>query len=295
MSQKTLKNYGKRNMILIDYNAIAISNVVTQKLELDENLIRHMILNSIRMYRSKHKQKFGEIVICTDGKANWRKDVYPQYKHKRKDARKESSMDWNELFRITNMVLEEIDENFPYKVIGNDKCEADDVIAALCELSQEFGNHENMLIVSSDKDFVQLQKYNNIYQYSPMKKSFIKEEHPRKQLMELILKGDQADGVPNCLSGDNVFVDGIRQTPLRKKVLDQLINDPKSQGEEMYRNYLRNKKLIDLSETPDQYKDEIINSYMEQWKQDTHKSKVLPFLIEKRCRMLIDDIGDFIS
>lgn len=289
-------------MILIDYNAIAISNVVTQKLELDENLIRHMILNSIRMYRSKHKQKFGEIVICTDGKYNWRKDVYPQYKHKRKDARKESSMDWNELFRITNMVLEEIDENFPYKVIGNDKCEADDIIAALCEFSQEFGNHENMLIVSSDKDFVQLQKYSNIYQYSPMKKSFIKEDHPRKQLMELILKGDQADGIPNVLSGDNVFVDGIRQTPLRKKAMEEMIEklsdtykEPYGKDEEWMRNYSRNKMLIDLSETPQQYKEEIINSYMEQWKIDTHKGKVLPFLIEKRCRMLIDDIGDFIS
>lgn len=289
-------------MILIDYNAIAISNVVTQKLELDENLIRHMILNSIRMYRSKHKAKFGEIVICTDGKYNWRKDVYPQYKHKRKDARKESSMDWNELFRITNMVLEEIDENFPYKVIGNDKCEADDVIAALCELSQEFGNHENMLIVSSDKDFAQLQKWNNIYQYSPMKKKFIKEEHPRKQLMELIMKGDQADGIPNVLSGDTVFVEGIRQTPLRQSKMEELIEklydtykEPYGKDEEWMRNYLRNKKLIDLSETPQQYKEEIINSYMEQWKIDTHKSKVLPFLIEKRCRMLIDDIGDFIS
>lgn len=295
MSPMNLKNYGKRNMILIDYNGIAIGNIVTQKLEIDENLVRHMILNSIRMYRSKYKHKFGEIVICTDGKYNWRKDVYPQYKYKRKDARKESSFDWKELFRITNMVLEEIKENFPYRVIGNDKCEADDVIAALCEDTQEFGKNEDVLIVSSDKDFVQLQKYSNIYQYSPMKKSFIKEDYPRKQLMELILKGDQADGVPNCLSGDNVFVDGIRQTPLRKKVLDQLIDDPKSQGEEMYRNYLRNKKLIDLSETPQQYKDEIINSYMEQSGAESHKPKVLPFLIEKRCRMLIDDIGDFIS
>jgi hypothetical protein len=60
-------------MILIDYNAIAISNVVTQKLDIDENLVRHMILNSLRMYRSKHRAKYGELVICTDGSKNWRK------------------------------------------------------------------------------------------------------------------------------------------------------------------------------------------------------------------------------
>ena len=101
-------------MILIDYNAIAISNVVTQKLELDENLIRHMILNSLRLYRSKHHQKFGELVICTDGMKNWRYDAYPHYKFKRKDARKESKMDWKELFRITNMVQQEIKDNLEY-------------------------------------------------------------------------------------------------------------------------------------------------------------------------------------
>lgn len=280
-------------MILIDYNAIAISNVVTQKLDIDENLIRHMIFNSLRLYRAKHHKKFGELVICTDGQKNWRYDAYPHYKHKRKDARKESKMDWGELFRITNMVLDELEENFPYKVVRHERCEADDIIAALAEDTQNFGRHEDVLIVSSDKDFVQLQKYGNIHQYSPMKKKFIVEETPRRQLMELILKGDQADGIPNCLSNDNVFVEGIRQTPLRKNILEQLINDPKSQGEEIYRNYLRNKKLIDLAETPDTVKTEIIYNYDQQDKW-TNRKKVLPHLIAKRCRMLIDHVEDFI-
>lgn len=278
-------------MILIDYNAIAISNVVTQKLELDENLIRHMILNSLRMYRSKHKEKFGELVICMDGKKNWRYEVYPNYKFKRKDARKESKMDWNELFRITNMVLDEIKENFAYKVVDVNECEADDVIATLVENTQEFGNYEPVLIVSSDKDFAQLQKYDNVSQYSPMKKSFIKEATPRKQLMELIMKGDQADGIPNVLSADNCFVEGIRQTPLRKNIIEQLINDPKSHGDEIYRNYCRNKKLIDLSETPDPVKEKIIYNY-EQYK--VPKQNVFNYLIEKRCRRLLEDVKDFV-
>jgi len=280
-------------MILIDYNAIAISNVVTQKLDLDENLIRHMILNSLRLYRSKHRAKFGELVICTDGMKNWRYDAYPHYKFKRKDARKESKMDWGELFRITNMVLDELEENFPYRVVRHEKCEADDIIAALCENTQEFGKNEPVLIVSSDKDFVQLQKYGNIHQYSPMKKRFIVEETPRKQLMELILKGDQADGIPNCLSGDLCFVEGIRQTPLRKKILEQLINDPKSQGEEIYRNYLRNKKLIDLSETPAPVKEEIIYTYEQQDKW-ANKGKVFPYLVSNRCRLLLEHVEDFV-
>ena len=287
-------------MILIDYNAIAISNVVTQKMEIDENLVRHMILNSLRMYRTKHKAKFGELVICTDGKKNWRYDVFPNYKFKRKDARKESKMDWNELFRITNMVLEEIKQNYPYKVVENQNCEADDVIAALVENTQEFGKHEPVLIVSSDKDFAQLQKYDNVSQYSPMKKSFIKEEHPRKQLMELIMKGDQADGIPNVLSGDNVFVEGIRQTPLRKKAMDEMIDklydtykDPYGKDQEWMRNYNRNKMLIDLSETPLPIKQEIIYTYENQ-KPPTDKKLVFNHLIDKRCRMLLENVEEFV-
>jgi len=287
-------------MILIDYNAIAISNVVTQKMEIDENLVRHMILNSLRMYRTKHKAKFGELVICTDGKKNWRYDVFPNYKFKRKDARKESKMDWNELFRITNMVLEEIKQNYPYKVVENQNCEADDIIAALVENTQEFGKHEPVLIVSSDKDFAQLQKYDNVSQYSPMKKSFIKEEHPRKQLMELIMKGDQADGIPNVLSGDNVFVEGIRQTPLRKKAMDEMIDklydtykDPYGKDQEWMRNYNRNKMLIDLSETPLPIKQEIIYTYENQ-KPPTDKKLVFNHLIDKRCRMLLENVEEFV-
>ena len=279
-------------MILLDYNAIAISNVVTQKLDVDENLVRHMILNSIRMYRSRHRQQYGEIVICTDGFKNWRRQAFPPYKHKRKDARKESKMDWNELFRITNLVLEEIKENMPYKVVEVEEVEADDIIGVLCEDSQEFGRGGNILIVSSDKDFVQLQKYNNVSQYSPMKKKMIKEPLPRKQLMELILKGDTSDGVPNVLSGDQVFVEGIRQTPLRQKVIDQLINDPKCMGDEIYRNYLRNKKLIDLSETPQPLKEKIINNYESQ--NPTSGKNVLKYLMEKRCKLLIESVGDFV-
>jgi len=280
-------------MILVDYSAIAISNVVTQKLDIEEDLIRHMILNSLRLHRAKHREKFGELVLCIDGSKNWRREIYPQYKYKRKDARKESKMDWSEVFRIMNMVKEELKENFPYKVVEVDEVEADDIIGVICEDTQEFGRGEDVMIISGDKDFAQLQKYSNIHQYSPITRKYIKEATPRKQLMELILKGDTADGVPNVLSGDNVFVDGERQTPLRQNKINELINDPKALGEEVYRNYLRNKKLIDLTETPEPLKEKIIYNYESQDKWD-NKGKVFPYLVEKRCRRLLEDVKDFI-
>ena len=280
-------------MIIIDYNGIAISNIVTQKLDIDENLIRHMILNSIRMYRSMFKEKYGEVVIAGDAGNNWRYKAFPQYKAARKKNRKTSTINWNEVFRITNMVWDELGENFPYKTIKVDGCEADDIVGVLCENTQEFGQHENVMIVSADKDFAQLQKYDNISQYSPMQKKYIKVEHPRKQLLELILKGDTSDGVPNVLSGDNVFVDGERQTPLRKPIMEALMEDPSSQGPEVLRNIQRNRKLIDLSSTPKELQEEILNQFTFQDRYD-NRGKVFPFLVEKRCRRLIDDIKDFI-
>jgi hypothetical protein len=286
-------------MILIDYNAIAISNIVTQKMDLDENLIRHMILNSIRMYRKKYFREFGEIVITSDGSNNWRYEVFPQYKFKRKDARKVSKIDWQKVFRITNKVFDEIRENFPYKVVVHDECEADDVIAQLVVNSQvDFGHQEKVMIISSDKDFGQLQKYSNVSQYSPMLKKEIVIVNPRRHLLELILRGDQSDGIPNVLSIDDSFTEGVRQTPLRESKIDEIMKDL-DDGDLLYaaswhRNYLRNKKLIDLTETPSNLKLEIINNFEQQGDKSDNKKKVMNYLIVNGCINLVEVIGDFI-
>lgn len=285
-------------IIIIDYSGIAIGTIVMEKLEVNEDLIRHVILNRIKGFRKRFKDKYGEIVIAAEGKKNWRYDVYPHYKAKRKSGRAESSIDWNEVFRITNLVLEELRENFHYKVMQQARCEADDIIAALVENTQEFGNYEPVMIVSADKDFGQLQKYDNVAQYSPATKKFIKEEHPRKQLIELILKGDQADGIPNVLSPDNSFVDSIRQTPLRQKKIEEIMADL-DEGEllyaaDWYRNYQRNKKLIDLSETPQDLKQEIINTFNALGNKRPDSVKIMNYLMEKRCRNLLEDLGDFV-
>ena len=283
-------------MILIDYNGIAIGNVVVQRLAADENLIRHMILNSIRMYRQKFHREYGEVVIVADGAGNWRKEAYPQYKANRKKSRDESTIDWNEVFRIINTVRDEIRDNFPYKVMHQYGCEADDVIAQIALETQEFGKHEPVMIVSADKDFIQLQKYDNIKQFSPMTKKFVKHDNPRLYMMEHIFRGDGGDGVPNVLSDDNVFVDGRRQSPVTKKKIDAWIQAEdlqKSMGDEVYRNYLRNKKLIDLTETPKSIKQEIINTYESQ-DQSKNKSKVFNYLIQKRCKLLLESVQEFI-
>lgn len=280
-------------MILIDYNGIAVGNFVVQKLAADENLVRHMILNSIRMYKQKFGKEYGEVVIVSDGTNNWRKDVFPQYKANRKKSRETSTIDWNEAFRIINKVRDELRDNFPYKVVHQQGCEADDSIAQIATATQEFGRYEKVMIVSADKDFAQLQIHDNVRQYSPMTKKFIVEKNPRLNLQEHILKGDSADGVPNVLSDDSVFADGRRQNVLSAKKKAVLMEDPKAMGDEVYRNWQRNKKMIDLMECPEPIVKDIINNFDSQ-DPSKNSGKILNYLITNRCRLLIECAGEFI-
>ena len=284
-------------MILVDYSGVSIAPIAMGATRWDdENLIRHMILNTLRMYRVKYGKEYGELVIVGDAGGNWRKDVYPEYKGKRNKDRETSKIDWDIAFKHINNVFDEIGQNFPYKTIKQWGCEADDTIAEIVKWTQEFGNYEKVMIISADKDFKQLQKYDNVRQFSNITKKLVKVDNPRLELMEHILKGDAADGVPNVLSDDKTFVEERRQIVLSAKKKALLMEDPKALGEEVYRNYLRNKKMIDLtedSECPESVKQEIINTFVNQ-NREKQSGKVFPYLISKNCRLLIECVGEFI-
>ena len=289
-------------MIIVDYSGIALASIIINK-TFDEQLIRHMILNSLRMYRTRYKEEYGELVLAVDASNNWRKTAFPQYKASRKKTQKQSDFDWGEAFRILNKIREEIAENFPYTVIRVDGCEADDVIGTLVSMNPDHNNDFNpqkYMIVSSDRDFLQLQKFRNVRQFSPLLKKELSVDNPRVWLQTHIIKGDKGDGVPNILSDDNVFVEGFRQTPITQKKIDNIIQDLE-EGELLYaaswyRNYCRNKKLIDLSETPKELRREIINNFMAD-KPDTRwmrRGKVFPYLVENKCNELIKSAQEFI-
>ena len=281
-------------MILIDYSQIALSNIIVQKLN-DESMIRHMILNSIRMYNKKHRDEYGQVVICADGMNTWRKDFFPEYKAHRRKNRDESDQDWNEIFRILHTVRDEIRDYLPYKVIHMEGVEADDIIGTLVMQTQEFGMDEPVMIISSDKDFIQLQKYKNVKQWSPIQKKFVTDKNPRTYLFNHIMRGDSGDGVPNVLSADDTFISGNHQTPLRQTRIDNWLENVDNLREHMdedtYRNYQRNKKLIDLTDIPEPIQASIINTFNGQTK--TPNMKVLNYLIKKRCNHLIEVVEEF--
>ena len=285
-------------MILIDYSGIAVAAIFSQDRpeEIQEGLIRHMILNQIRRYNMQFRDEYGQCVIACDG-GSWRKGVYEYYKAKRKTNREESPLDWSEFFRLINMIRDEIKEHFQYPVIHVDNAEADDVIATLTKQTQEFGKHEPVVIVSADKDFLQLQQYSNVKQYSPNKKGFITVDDPRFHQFDHVCRGCGGDGVPNTLSADNCIVEGIRQSPMRKKKIQEWYenrDDLESvMGTEVYRNYQRNQTLINFDFIPDNISNEILEVYKNE--NGKRAKGVLNYLITKRCSMLVEAASDFQS
>lgn len=288
-------------MILLDLNQVMISNLMMQPGiatgGIDENLIRHMVINSIRMYNTKFKNTYGELVICADDKKYWRKDLFPYYKAARKKMREESPYDWNLIFETLNRVRDEIRENFPYKVLQIEKTEADDVIGTLCaEYGTELNSQkvERILILSSDKDFMQLQKFVNVDQYSPMGKKFLKTLEPVKFLKEHIIRGDRGDGIPNILSSDDTFITESRQKPVTEKKLNTWVSQEPEEfcDETMLRNYQRNLSLIDLSKVPTEYKEKILTTYRTSRK-NTGRDKVLNYFIKNRMKNLMEHIQEF--
>ena len=281
-------------MIIVDYSGIAFSQ--KQPDQLDQGVVRHMILNSLRMHNIKNRGEFGQMVVACDS-SSWRKEIFPEYKAARKKSRETSKLDWNKFFTMANNVRDEIKENFSYPVVTVDRAEADDIIGILVSELQEFGRHEEILIVSGDKDFLQLQQFSNVKQYSPVQRKFLECEDPHRYLFEHICKGDSSDGVPNVLSPDNTFTNELRQTPLRAKRIDEWWENRQSlqnhMSKHVWRNYQRNEWMINLRKTPSEIRKEVINQVGEQ--SGKNNNKILNYLVTNRCGLLVESAQEFFN
>lgn len=283
-------------MILVDLNQVMISNMMMQignhrNAEIDENMLRHMILNTLRSNRQKFKDEFGELVICADDKNYWRRQRFPYYKANRKKTRDESELDWSAIFTALNKIRDEIKTFFPYKVIQIESAEADDIIGTIVHTEgTELNTGNAILILSGDKDYIQLHRYANVKQYDPTRKRWITHSSPEKYLLEHIIRGDAGDGVPNILSPDNCLVIGQRQRPITKKRLEEC-QDINSMDNEVKRNFLRNKSLIDLSQIPDYIKEQVLDEWNAENQKD--RSQLLNYFIKNKLRNLTESITEF--
>ena len=287
-------------MIIVDLNQIMISNLMVQlngrnSEPLSEDLVRHMVLNSLRAHNKKFRKEYGDMIIACDSKNVWRREYFPNYKAGRKANREKSEHDWDAIFTILHSIKDEIKTFLPYKVIEVETCEADDIIATLINRLKRIvgpAHAKKILILSGDKDFIQLHT-EYVKQYNPVLNKFVgKGENPSIYIKEHILKGDRSDGIPNILSDDNVFIEGRRQRPLTKKKIEAWLNEMvMTMTPEEQQNYDRNQKLIDLSLIPPELEAKIYNEYTEV--KVAHRSKILNYFITRKLKTLIEVIDEF--
>lgn len=282
-------------MILVDYSGIAMGALFARGGGQEEGLLRHQILNSLRMYNVKYREEYGRMIICADG-GSWRKDYYPEYKAGRKEGREKDTKDWGSIFETFTKVREEISEFLPFDVIHEYGVEADDIIATLVKETQEFGKDEPVMIISSDKDFIQLHRYSNVKQYSPITRKMVTHDDPVKYLREHIFRGDSSDGVPNVLSDDDTFINADKkQTPLSQKKIDSWSENIGNLQDVMptqaFRNYQRNNKVINLDNIPEEITKQILDNYNSI--KQTPNMKTLNYLITNKLKNLIESVGDF--
>jgi len=282
-------------MIIVDFNQVVLSNLMMSlgnhtNAQIEENMVRHMVLNALRSFKVKFGDEFGELVVACDNTNVWRKQIYPYYKANRKKSQEKSELDWKSIFECLNKIRQELKDNFPYRIIDVESAEADDVIATLVKYKHD---EQNILIMSGDKDFIQLHKYDGVQQYDPVRKRKIAHDNPKRYLIEHILKGDSGDGIPNVLSPDNCFVVGERQKPMTaKKIAQYLTSDPSTiEDPIVLRNYHRNQQLIDLSFVPSYIEDKVLEQYDTQKGKD--RSKLMNYFINNKLKNLMEHMSEF--
>jgi len=273
--------------ILIDLNQVVFSSLTVQKEEINESLVRHIVLNTLRIIRNKFFDKYGEIVITSDNKHYWRKDVFPYYKANRKKDRDASAYNWPVIFECVNKIKQELKEVFPYKFLDVRGAEADDIIAVIIE---KIPVNERALIISGDKDFIQLHNLKPyVEQYDPVKKKWIKHPNPAEFLKEHVIRGDRSDGVPNIRSSDSCLSTGERQKTISSKMLNSWLEG--GIPPEFQRNYERNKMLIDMKEIPVELKEKIMYAYNTM--PVGNRGKLFDYFIASRLKNLMAHISEF--
>ncbi|MFA7408390.1 MAG: hypothetical protein WCY93_11300 [Anaerolineaceae bacterium] len=286
-------------MILVDFSQVILASMFAtiggpgHGDDISEDFLRHVLLNSLKASRKKFRDEYGELVICCDDKGSWRRDVFPYYKANRRKSREESKLDWSSIFETIATLKSELHENFPYTVIQIPNAEADDIIGTIChEYGVELNNGaDKILILSGDKDFIQLHKYSNVDQYNPAMKTWVRNNNPERYLLEHIARGDGGDGIPNVRSADNCLVVGERQKPITAKWLEQIINDPESLDPLVKARLKRNQTIIDLENTPDDLKEKILAAYWDE--KSIGRSKLWSYFVEKKLKNLMGELNQF--
>ena len=187
------------------------------------------------------KTESNSVILCQEGKKNWRYDVFEDYKSNRKEAKAKSKLDFDTFYPMADSFCEKLKQYVPniyqLKVEGS---EGDDLIAIL---TKNLTPKNEVVCVSTDRDFYQLLKYNGYSQYHPIKRQYVHVVNPERYLLEKIVVGDKGDGIPHVKPKVSVKT--------AASIVEAGLEDWLSKEDPQIRaNFERNKKLIDFDCIP---------------------------------------------
>lgn len=187
-----------------------------------------------------------EVVVAGDVQPSWRKQLWPDYK-----ANRNHSSEYHERLRkVEDEYWETLSTMLPnVHWLRMPFVEADDIIATLAETRDN-----DIVCVSSDKDFVQLLRRKNFRLYDPNKNEFVACEDPEWQLKKKILLGDKSDNIPGIKRGLGPKKAEALRDP--DKFLAFLESDPEAMA-----NYSRNATLIDMAKIPPELRTIVRSAY----------------------------------
>lgn len=238
-----------KKTLFVDLNNLAIRNFFVQKQQIE--LQRYTIFHQI--YLGFNKFKCDEVVLAVDSGRQWRKLVYNGYKGSRK---KTKDPIWDEFFEFYGSFVEEMRNNFPFKVLKVPRCEADDIIAVL-------SNRGKGVIYSADSDYIQLVNDNVSFYHVYEKKMRKREQSLLDYLNEQFIRGQGKDDIPNIFT-DNNWPEGKRKPAVTKKRLNNILTkglDEWAKENNCEANLRRNRLLIDYENIPKKLQTRIIESY----------------------------------
>lgn len=242
-------------MIVIDYNPLVIASYF----RIDEgwrniNSVSREFFRRVEDIESKFETIYGKAIIVGDCGSSWRKQIYPAYKANRA---KDGDETWKEIGTILRELSSIVKSKFPF--FEFESLEADDIIGWFARSAKK-----PMLIISSDRDFLQLQANEHVKQYSTIQGKWVITNNPKEALLEKILRGDTSDNIPSItkelykLEPDNTQKK-TRAKPITKKFIEEF---KKGVLYEKYKDrYEENRRLIDLSLTPETLLNEFIQKY----------------------------------
>lgn len=266
--------------LLFDFNNLAIRNFfgckeITEDLSnIPWNLWKYNVFNSIYATICKFRD-VEEVILAIDDTNSWRKSFYKRYKESRKEKKKESKIDWSELYTMMNSLISELKHYMPFKVIKVKSAEADDIIGVLVK---KFKN--KCVIIARDEDYFQCFGRNkNLVIYDPIsQKKYTKEDFPdvKKFLMKLIFCGQAKDDIPNIITpndwGLTESTKGKKRPGFGEKSFEKIQDDVKNFIDNGYKNKYygevnlrenlrRNRILIDFDKIPNTVVDRILSAY----------------------------------